>query len=246
MSSRHLPTIAYHKWMFCKINTDWTPHSCFFLLLVMSSWINVIFNHFSHEKSFVLVKIKIFRSIFCEILTIKKNWYRYKKREKKLRCLSAKERGLEESQLVGTYLGKQTNAKKILTEKMKPKLILTEIFICFGFSIPLLNYISAWRIFQSFINFKCVSISFNIHFNTLFSCHLFHCFLFLSFIIRFIFHLSISLCNLFESASWHAHDKKFQWLFLNLGKPPWLAKLYWLWFSTQICNINFSDLRHSL
>jgi len=44
---------------------------------------------------------------------------------------------------MGTYLGKQTNAKKNLTEKKKPKLILTEIFICIGFSIPLLNYISA-------------------------------------------------------------------------------------------------------
>jgi len=153
--------------------------------------------------------------------------------------------GLEESHLVGTYLGKQTNEKKILTKKKKPKLILTEIFICIDFSIPLLNYLSAWRIFQSFINFN-VSISFNnIHFNTLFSCHLFDCFLFLSFIIHFIFHMSISLCNFFESASWHAHNKKFQWAFLSLGKPPWLAKLYWLWFSTQICNINFSNLRHT-
>jgi hypothetical protein len=135
--------------------------------------------------------------------------------------------------------------KRFWHKKKKPKLILTEIFICIVFSIPLLNYLSAWGIFRSFINFKCVSISFNIHFNTLFSCHLFHCFLFLSFIIRFIFHMSISWCNLFESASWHAHNKKFQWLFLSLGKPPWLAKLYWLWFSTQICNINFSNLKHT-
>jgi hypothetical protein len=74
MSSRHLPTIAYHKWMFCEINTDfaWTPHSGFFLLLVTSSWINVIFDHFSHEKFFVLVEIKFFRSNFYENLTIKK------------------------------------------------------------------------------------------------------------------------------------------------------------------------------
>jgi hypothetical protein len=47
--------------------------------------------------------------------------------------------GQEESHLVGTYLGKHTNAKKILTEKKKHKLILTEIFICSNFSIPLLN-----------------------------------------------------------------------------------------------------------
>jgi len=100
--------------------------------------------------------------------------------------------------------------KRFWHKKKKPKLILTEIFICIDFSIPLLNYLSAWQIFRSFINFKCVSISFNIHFNTLFSCHLFHCFRFLSFIIRFIFHMSISWCNLFESASWHAHNKKFQ------------------------------------
>jgi hypothetical protein len=124
---------------------------------------------------------------------------------------------------VGTYLGKHTNAKKILTEKKKPKLVFTEIFICIDFSIPLLNYLSAWRIFQSFINFTCVSINFYIHFNTLFSYHLFHCFLFLSFIIRFIFHMSISLCNLFESASWHVHNKKFimgmSRLFLIMGMP---------------------------
>ncbi len=131
---------------------------------------------------------------------------------------------------MGTYLGKETNAKKKLTEKKKPKLVLIEIFICIDFSIPLLDYLCAWWIFQSFINFKCVSISFNIHFNTLLACHLFDCFLFLSFIIHFIFHMLISLCNLFESASWHTHNKKFQWLFLLLANlldlPNHIAKSY--------------------
>jgi hypothetical protein len=146
---------------------------------------------------------------------------------------------------MGTYLGKQTNAKKILTEKKKPKLILTKNFICIRFSIPLLNSISVWRSFNhlsilSVFQLTLISIlilySLVIYFIVFFSSPL---------LIRFIFHLSISLCNLIESASWYAHNKKFQWLFLSLGKPPWLAKLYWLWFSTQICNINFSNLRHT-
>jgi hypothetical protein len=36
--------------------------------------------------------------------------------------------GLEESHLVGTYLGKHTNAKKILTKKKKPKLIFQFLY----------------------------------------------------------------------------------------------------------------------